>query len=465
MSVLVDSNKDLYLYSYVECDNDSPEIVKKIRGIIRDENDNIIVPSFGYTTTFVDPDDASTFLDLNKDDGIDIISSLEGTLLRVYYHDGNWRVCTHNRLDAFRSRWSSSETYGEIFHRAIEEVVGDKNVSKLYEVLCPTRVYCFYVRPNTDNKIYWDPIFAKHKEKVLFIGAWESETFIKEMANFSEYEWSVLSLLLRPDIIKTYAPGYMTNDVLHYIKGYMTTINPKEIQGVLLWNKRTNQHVKILHPRYAKMMSIRGTTPNPRLRYLELRPDKIAAQIYYEDVMPEMRILFEQYEHIIHNIVTVILNAYIARFIKNQYVTLPKDEYIVMKKCHDWFIEDRVNNRINFEKVREMLEQETPLSIYKMIRRQQNLNFPKQPRARLGNRYSNLSKWYPANNKFNPHTPVGYKYPYYRHVDEVPVYSIPVNFYPNSNNDANNDINNDANNDANNDINNDANNELFNELL
>jgi hypothetical protein len=60
---------------------------------------------------------------------------------------------------------------------------------------------------------------------------------------------------------------------------------------------------------------------------------------------------------------------YIQRYIKNKYVTLPKEEYILMKKCHDWYLLDRAENKINVSKVLEILNHEETLALYKMIRR------------------------------------------------------------------------------------------------
>ena len=76
-----------------------------------------------------------------------------------------------------------------------------------------------------------------------------------------------------------------------------------------------------------------------------------------------------QYENNIYGIGKLIHKAYIERFIKNQYVTVPMEEFAVIKACHDWHMKDREKNKISLNKVMEVLNEQTPTNINKMIRR------------------------------------------------------------------------------------------------
>ena len=62
----------------------------------------------------------------------------------------------------------------------------------------------------------------------------------------------------------------------------------------------------------------------------------------------------------------LLLNT--LRFIKKKYVTLPREEYMIMKKCHIWYMEDRQNNKVFTSKIMEFLNDDSALNIYKMIR-------------------------------------------------------------------------------------------------
>ena len=54
-----------------------------------------------------------------------------------------------------------------------------------------------------------------------------------------------------------------------------------------------------------------------------------------------------------------------------------------MKKCHDWYLTNREENKINVTKVLDIINNEEVMSQYKMIRRfqlnQANMNIPPLP--------------------------------------------------------------------------------------
>ena len=64
-----------------------------------------------------------------------------------------------------------------------------------------------------------------------------------------------------------------------------------------------------------------------------------------------------------------IFLKYVKRFIKRQFVTLPKEEYTIMRACHAWHLEDRSKNRMNLRKVIEKMNEQPPTILNKMIRR------------------------------------------------------------------------------------------------
>ena len=122
---------------------------------------------------------------------------------------------------------------------------------------------------------------------------------------------------------------------------------------------------------------MRGNNPNLRFRFLELRNDPEKLKLLYF-LYPKSADIFDQYDDTLHKISRMIYHFYVNRYIKNQFITLPREEFLIMKKCHDWYLTDRQNNRIFSKKVMEFMMDEPPLNLYKMIRRfnlNQNLAF------------------------------------------------------------------------------------------
>ena len=94
----------------------------------------------------------------------------EGALIRVYWASGAWQVSTQKKIDAFRSRWGSSQSYGDLWAKAVDEVVDQvsgedkENVDPgselprnplltLFKRLNQKKQYLFLVRNNADNRL------------------------------------------------------------------------------------------------------------------------------------------------------------------------------------------------------------------------------------------------------------------------------------------------------------------------
>ena len=98
----------------------------KFRGCITDKENKIICPSLGYTLEYNIK---------NKDNCVDHLTnmsewkwyySMEGTMLRLYNYQNKWRLSTHKKLSAFKSRWSCNLTFGEMFVDALRSIFHDR---------------------------------------------------------------------------------------------------------------------------------------------------------------------------------------------------------------------------------------------------------------------------------------------------------------------------------------------------
>ena len=87
---------------------------------------------------------------------------------------------------------------------------------------------------------------------------------------------------------------------------------------------------------------------------------------------PKWESKFDEIENNIYDIAKSIYNSYVQRFIKKRFVTVPTEEFNVIRTCHSWHEEDRSNNRISMDKVIDVLNQQNPTSINRMVRRFRN---------------------------------------------------------------------------------------------
>ena len=84
---------------------------------------------------------------------------------------------------------------------------------------------------------------------------------------------------------------------------------------------------------------------------------------------PSQGPVFDDYENTLFDVARTIYRSYVQRFIKKNYVTVPREEFQVIKACHNWHLENRTENRISLDKVISVLNNQPPTALNRMIRR------------------------------------------------------------------------------------------------
>ena len=86
---------------------------------------------------------------------------------------------------------------------------------------------------------------------------------------------------------------------------------------------------------------------------------------------PKFTTIFEDYEKLIHKIARKIYRVYIDRYVQMKYITLPKEEYIILRKCNEWFMKQK-DKRVTIQQILNIIDNENPYYLYKMIQRIKN---------------------------------------------------------------------------------------------
>lgn len=83
----------------------------------------------------------------------------EGTTIRVFNHKDKWYCTTHRKIDAFRSRWGNTKSFGEIFAENVLSKSG-KTLEEFYETLGKDLTYTF-LTGTTQNTRTFEPVSDK----------------------------------------------------------------------------------------------------------------------------------------------------------------------------------------------------------------------------------------------------------------------------------------------------------------
>jgi len=365
----VDSDKDLDLFCYTTCTPEDPDYVKTCRGLVFIK-DELILKAYSYSPDYC-ANDWQTLVDTYGNDlsSFRCFDSYEGALIRVFYAQDKWYISTHRRLNAFKSKWSSRISFGEMFAKSLayENSLGgefttfvdenaeaepsadtspDRLTNRFISALDKSKQYMFLVQNNADNRIVCE---APENSRVFHVGTFQDCT---------------LDLNCRVGLPYPKEHAFDTvDDLLTYVE---ESVDIKTMQGVIMFTP--TEQVKILNRDYRQYFAARGNEPSIKFRYLQVRMDaamkSTLAQLYPSQVEH-----FDMYENTLYEIALHIKNAYIKRFIKKEFVAMPSEEYSIMKECHMWHIEDRTHNHISFQKVINTLNQQSATKLNKMIRR------------------------------------------------------------------------------------------------
>lgn len=360
-----DEETGLTLYSYLKCDNTSDEFTKQCRGLIY-QDDKLVMKAFPYTNEYTldDPTFQDHKLCHESPSSWKFYNSQEGALLRLFHFSGKWFLSTNRKLNAFRSKWSSKDSFGTLFKRALENEVSrpgstltlepntDGNIlDQFYATLDKNIQYMFLLRNNSDNRIVCSA--PKPNEPLLYhVGSYSTEVSPPALLNQEICIPKPLELEFKD---------------FHDLTTYVSNVNPYITQGIVCVNEKTNEYIKILHKDYQAMFKVRGNEPSVKFRYLQVRMSRYPTETLYK-LYPEMAKEFDDYESIIYDIANNIYKTYVQRYIHKMVLTIPHEEYQTMRDCHSWYLSDREKNRISLHRVINILNKQSPTNINRMIK-------------------------------------------------------------------------------------------------
>lgn len=354
---ITDQNEDdkLDLFCYASCSNSDSFFTKQCRGVVFCGN-KVVMKTFPYTDEFVS-NQFEEIKEVCKDmKTFELFDSHEGALVRMFYFNDKWFLSTHRKLNAFRSKWSSKDSFGSHFKKGLENELlenekfakslqdGDNILKRFQDTLDTKNQYMFLILNCADNRIVCS---ASERHTIYHVG-----TFIEGELDM-EYS-IVIPKPRKHNFVKL-------EDVINYVNN----VDIKKIQGLICLSRE--KHFKIIHPEYKELFDIRGNEPSIKFRYLQIRMDRIKTNMLYH-LYPNLSEVFDDYENCLYEIACNIYKFYVLRFIKRKYIIVPKEEFDIMKKCHEWHISDRGTNRISIEKVINLLNQQTPTFLNRMIR-------------------------------------------------------------------------------------------------
>ena len=343
-----EANLDLYCYLGLS-PSDEGDIVN-CRGVVFNGED-IVLHAYPHQTELRASDVASVREAIGDDLGnFRFFDAHEGALIRVFHHSGKWYTSTHRKLDAFRSKWACRESFGTIFKKALSVLLNqdvEGVLDRFYEGLDTCKQYYFIVSNTDDNRIV---CLAPSTPDIFHVGTTSDGVFT-----------------LDDDVGVPKSASRTFSDVEDLCAG-VENIDARYLQGVIGFNMEKGVNYKIQSTDYNNLAEARGNEPSIRFRYLQVRmQEDMRRKLSY--LYPKHVDVIDKLENSIYEIAKTIYRSYVQRYIKKRFVSVPKEEFSVIRSCHSWHEEDRQTNRITLNKVIEVMNEQSATSLNQMVRR------------------------------------------------------------------------------------------------
>lgn len=333
-----DAQTGLELFCYEKCDTNTPDIVKQCRGIIFHGN-QLVFKGFPFTDEYPHTDVTSIrreFGTENKNNNLNgwlFHEAYEGTILRMFFYGERWYLSTHRKLNAFKSKWASKTSFGDLFVQALETEIkarpdfdsvlqpGKDAYERLQNTLDKTCQYAFLLRSNEDNRIVCRP----PKDGV---------GMIVHVATYGTNPNKCCADLKLPGQRRMSLPT--VDAVLQYVA---QNINPADKQGLLCQGPQPDRWFKIVHSEYFDCSQLRGNERSIAFRYLQIRNDEKSAK-KLAALYPLHAEMFQAYERYIRTAVVWMYQSYVSRFHEGSYVVVPQEEYKIIREVREWHLKN-----------------------------------------------------------------------------------------------------------------------------
>jgi hypothetical protein len=263
-------------------------------------------------------EDATTYT--NGDYYVRVEEFIEGTMINVFYDDGEWRIATKSMIDGNGKFFNREKSFSDMFY----EILTAQNMRM--DVLDPFLVYSFTMQ-HPENRIvakieeprlYLTNVYRIDGQTVYSIDPRkinpneEQRPFFKHIPAQWSFENSEIS------------PTDMVNfNVVHqYIKS-LVDANTYETMGLVVYvekyeegNKTFEMRGKIRNPLYEKVRHIRGNQPKLQYRFCELYLEGELEEFY--EYYPEYRTQMKEMEFSISRFINTLFKNYKECYIRKQ---------------------------------------------------------------------------------------------------------------------------------------------------
>ena len=306
--ISVDKNKDI---------NDYTEIQLAYDGLILEKNTNKVVCMSHRRIKDI------PLADITQDDIIEVCD--DGTIIRVYYYNGEIITATNRCINAKMSKWGS-RTFHSLFTEVFLKYTGIDLNDAIDDIVLSKYIPEYKNNTYVFNLVHHENrIIIKYNNNILkMIGCYDNNSL--ESVDISESKLFCVNITLMPEE----ASDYITYET---------------IRGILV--RRGDKVFKVDSTYYTYLKDLRGNVPDVRFRVLELLeiPEKIEA---LKTEFPENSFEITMALHCVNNLIKEATTDYVESHIyKKRFIKPTHKYYTLLKRIHGCYGKSNPLLRIN----------------------------------------------------------------------------------------------------------------------
>lgn len=314
LNVKHDTTLNLYIAKHCHRSDTTQPLVRQCDGTVFNSDGKVVCYSGEYSEMYSyhelqNTENQEIGNALSNLSSFEVLEFLDGTCIRMYYHDGEWRVATKGHTDASKAKWSSEKSFLTLFEEALQNYpeFSRENLNK-------ERTYVFLLQ-HVENKI----VCPVESNRVYLLEVYENSTLNRVVESVTGVE--------EPKVLTV----ANSNELTVFLE-----LNDETSKGVYLRNKENSQRLFILNKLYDERQKLKGNTLDMNKRYLELR----SANRHYTftQQFPEYGNIVEELEQNIQNNVKHIHQLYMSKHVRKETVQINQSEKKYLFPIHGYYL-------------------------------------------------------------------------------------------------------------------------------
>lgn len=306
LNITVKEMDNLYMLSFTDDADFTNPIVRQANGTIFEKDTNKIV-HYAFEKCYDDIDNEiskDTFYSKDLTDNYTVELYFEGSIIKLYYYDNEWRISTSRYIDADRNFWSSKKSFKKLF---IEALYYTYNISSYEEYLNTLDTKCTYT------------LLMQHPENNLINSS--SVPLIYNINRINMENQLIIEERIEKDVLSV---SSKLDELDRITKNYMLYKNEND-------GKVTR--IKLLCKKFLELKELRGNYPDIGLSYLEYLND-LTKQEQLIKLFPNDLDKFEKIDNMLKNTCKNIHNLYYQIYINKNNINIPKYYEQTIKQLH-----------------------------------------------------------------------------------------------------------------------------------